>query len=315
MTRLLSLAAAACVATLALPACEDVDDVGKNDRDERRGPTEEGVTRTAAVKTSVLLLPLAKKAADDVDRAAGVEIDIQAIGSNDALAALCAGQTEVALANRRMTRAERELCTENGIEPVPSFVAHQVVALYKHENLEIECLTVEQLRSLWRPGSEVKRYSDLGSGLPDVPVRLITYPPRSAAFEFFARRITGAERPLRDDARRVTDRLRFADVVRSTPGSLAFAPSGLAVVDEERLRPVAVDAGGGCVRPSADNVQSGAYETLSAPLYMYSTRRSLREPSVKRFVDYILDASDDVAGYPGLVPPDPARQPEAEPRP
>jgi phosphate transport system substrate-binding protein len=306
----LFILAVACLTGGTVSACEDSDD---QRLDDSGGPTAAGVTSTATVKSSVALLPLAKKAADVVDRPPGFEVDVEATGSEDALAALCAGQVEVALSNREMSEAEREVCEENGIRPVGSLVAHQAVAVRRHEGLDIRCLTTGQLRRLWRPDSDVQRYSELGAGLPDRPVRLITYPPRSAAFELFARKITPAERPLREDARRVADRLDFERIVRATPGALAFAPFDLGR-NQQRLLLVAVDAGGGCVIPSAETVRSGAYEPLSAPLYMYPSRRSLREPAVKRFVDYVLDASREVAGYPGLVPPEPAGFPEAEPR-
>ncbi len=67
--------------------------------------------------------------------------------------------------------------------------------------------------------------------------------------------------------------------MRATPGALAFAPFDIGR-EEQRPPVVAVDAGGGCVSPSAQTVRSGAYEPLSAP----------------------------------LVPPEPAAFPEAEPR-
>lgn len=312
--RALVILTAVCLAGAALAACEDVDDPGQDDPGEPRGPTAEGVTYRATVKSSVALLPLAKKAADVVDRPPGVEVDVRATSSEDALASLCAGQIEVALSNRGMSDAERRVCGENGIRPIGAVVAHQVVAVHRHEGLDVRCLTTRQLRRLWRPGSDVQRYSELAPGLPDRPVRLIAYPPRSAAFEFFARKITGAERPLREDARRVADRLDFESIVRETPGALAFAPYDAPRPDEQRLALVAVDGGGGCVRPTVETVRSGAYEPLSAPLYMYSAGGSLRERAVKEFVDYVQDASRDVASYPGLVAPKPAPHPEADPR-
>jgi len=297
-----------------LAACEDEQDIAKDDPGERRGPTEAGVSRVAVVETSVVLLPLAKKAADTVGRPAGVSVDIKATSSDDALTSLCAGKAEVALSNRAISDAERQVCEQNGLDPVRSLAAHQVVALYREKGLDIRCLTVKQLRKLWRPESEVQRYSELGPGLPDRPVRLITYAPTSAAFELFGRRITGGEHSLRPAARRVADRLRFGRVVRTTPGALAVGPYGLPLLGGQGLGLVAVDAGRGCVRPSADAVQSGDYRPLSAPLFMYATRRSLEKVAVKSFVDYVLDEPHAVASYPGVVPPDPAEQPEAEPR-
>lgn len=311
LVRLLTFPLAA-IAAAALTACGEVEDVARNDRGERRGPTEGGVSHVVRVEASILLLPLAKKASDVVDRPAGVEVELKATTSGKALARLCAGKADGGLSDRRMTEAERGVCEANGISPVRSLVAHQVVALYRHERLAIGCLTVEQLRRLWRPGSQVERYSELGRALPERRVKLIAYPTQSAAYEFFARQITGAERPLREDARAV-DRLDFEREVSSTAGSLAFGPYAHPPAGA-RPRLVAVNAGRGCVRPSAETVQSGAYRPLSAPLFMYSTRAELARAPVKAFVDYILDNPREVASYPGVVPPERAEYPEAEPR-
>lgn len=305
--------AAACLVFVALTGCGDADDVASNDRGERRGPTEAGVSRTAVVATSTLLLPLAKRAGDAVAREPGIDVESRATGSRRALARLCARKAQVALSNRTMTEAERAVCEANGITAVRSLVAHHVVALYRHERLPIDCLTVDQLRRLWRRGSDVDRYSELTSGLPDRPIRLIAYPPESATFELFAHRVTGGEHGLRAGVRSVADRLRFEREVRSTPGALAFGPYTRDLVGEHPAL-VAVNAGDGCVAPGASTAQSGAYTPLSRPLFMYSTRQALTKRPAKAFVDYVLDDPQRVAQYSGVVPPKRAQIPEAEPR-
>ncbi len=296
-----------------LTACGENDDVARNDPGERRGPTEEGESGTAMVAASVLLLPLAERAADVVARPAGVGVEVKATESDVALARLCARKVHVALSNRKMNAADRAVCRENGVDPVRSLAGHHAVALYRHPGLRIDCLSVPQLKRLWRRASEIERYSDLGPGLPDREVRLISYPPGSAAYELFARRLTPDGEPLRAGARSVADRLRLDREVRSTPGSLAFGPYTRAF-GGERPELVAVDGGRGCVTPSARTVQSGAYTPLSRPLFLYSTRRALERPPVKAFVDYVLDAPREVAAYSGVLPPDRPQRPEAEPR-
>jgi phosphate transport system substrate-binding protein len=310
---LLSPLATACLACLILTGCGGVDDVARNDPGERRGPTEEGGSRTAVVATSVLLLPLAKKAGEVVAREPGIDVDYRVVGSRVALTQLCSRKAQVALSNTAMTEAQRAVCEENGVDPVRSLVAHHVIALYRHGSLEIGCLTVSQLRRLWSAGSKVDRYSELGPGLPDRPVELIAYPPQSAAYEFFSRALTGDEHALREQVRSVADRLRFEAGVRSTPGALAFGPYTRALVGE-RPRLVAVDAGKGCVTPGPRTVRSGAYAPLSRPLFMYSTRQALTTGPAKALVDYVLDEPRRVAQYPGIVPARRAQIPEAEPR-
>ncbi len=301
------------LAALVLAACGEVDDVGRNDPGERRGPAEDGVSRVVRVDAALVLRPLAKRAGEAVGRSPGVDVEERTADSAEVLARLCARKVEVALSDRRLTEAEREVCEANGVTPVRSLVAYHVVALYRSAGLRIRCLTVNQLRRLWRPASEVERWGDLGPGLPDRPVRLITYPPTSAAYELFARQIAGDEHPLRKDARSVENRLHFEREVRSTPGSLGVGPYSRSLTGE-RPQLVAVDGGRGCVTPSRETVQSGRYRPLSAPLFMYSTRRALERDPVRDFVDYVLDNPREAAQYAGVVPPERSEYPEAEPR-
>jgi phosphate transport system substrate-binding protein len=56
------------------------------------------------------------------------------------------------------------------------------------------------------------------------------------------------------------------------------------------LRAVSIDGGDGCVEASVETVQSGEYEPLSRPLFIYVNRESLdAKLQVDAFLAFILD--------------------------
>src|SRR5699024_3876930 len=74
-----------------------------------------------------------------------------------------------------------------------------------------------------------------------------------------------------------------------------------------RLNAVAIDSGDGCVTPSTETVESGAYTPLSRPLFIYVAAEAAdRNPILEGYVEYYLsdEAREWIAdsGYPVLAP-------------
>jgi phosphate transport system substrate-binding protein len=208
------VAAATAIAVVAIAAAggdEDVPDMAPDDPGERRGATESGRSRKVEVSAAVQLLPLAKRTAE-LAPPPGVSVRIRSPGGDVPLTALCSGQVEVALAERRLTADERETCVRNGLPPTAREIGHQAVAVYA-SRLPARCLTLSKLRRLFRPGSPIERYSQLDPSLPDLPVRLLAPVSGHSATELFTRTVTGGEGRLRADLRVVRDTPDFGRIL------------------------------------------------------------------------------------------------------
>jgi phosphate transport system substrate-binding protein len=72
--------------------------------------------------------------------------------------------------------------------------------------------------------------------------------------------------------------------------------------NQDKLKALQIDGGGGCVAPSVETAQSGAYKPLSRPLFVYAKRESLDRPEVKAFVRYMLDNAASIAEEAEFVP-------------
>jgi phosphate transport system substrate-binding protein len=82
---------------------------------------------------------------------------------------------------------------------------------------------------------------------------------------------------------------------------------GFAYLEEnlDKIKAVAIDSGGGCIEPSADNVNAGKYKPLARPLFIYPAKSALKRPEFAAFVTYYLDNVNsfvDETGYIEALP-------------
>jgi len=69
----------------------------------------------------------------------------------------------------------------------------------------------------------------------------------------------------------------------------------------DRLKAVAVDAGGGCVAPSPATIADGSYP-LARPLYVYVSRPALARPEAREFMRFYLATAKAAVEAVGYVP-------------
>ena len=72
--------------------------------------------------------------------------------------------------------------------------------------------------------------------------------------------------------------------------------------NQDKLNAVGVDGGSGCVKPSAETIQSGEYKPLSRPLFMYPSEAALKKPEVKAFIDFVTENYAEIAEAAKIVP-------------
>ena len=70
----------------------------------------------------------------------------------------------------------------------------------------------------------------------------------------------------------------------------------------DKLNLIGVDAGDGCVKPSAQSIQDGSYKPLSRPLFMYPSAKAISKPHVKAFMEYVLENQQQIAEAAQIVP-------------
>jgi phosphate transport system substrate-binding protein len=116
---------------------------------------------------------------------------------------LCAGKIDLVNSERRITRAEWEACQSVGLDVVQFQIASEgvVIAIRSESDVGGDCLTTDQVQEIWRAGSPITNWSQLG--LDDIPLK-VGGPSQSgfpASFDAFGKIVLGSAAPSQNDLR------------------------------------------------------------------------------------------------------------------
>jgi len=213
----------------------------------------DGVTGSVLIDGSSTVFPVAEAVAEEFQILhPQARITVGLSGTGGGFQRFCAGETDLTNASRPITEDERAACEAAGIEFTELRVGWDGLSLIVHpENEFVSCLTVEELRRIWEPGSSVTTWRDVRSEWPDEPIRLYGPGTDSGTFDYFTETINGENRNL--------------------------------------LKLLAVDGGEGCVTPSDETIEDQSYAPLARPLYMYVRNSELERPAVLSFVEFMLE--------------------------
>jgi phosphate transport system substrate-binding protein len=232
-----------------------------------------------------------------------VQITVGVSGTGGGFERFCRGETDISNASRAIKDEEAALCEGAGIE----FVEFQVVndaltVVVNPENDWIDCITTEQLATIWGPDSKVQRWNEVDPSFPDEELTLFGPGTDSGTFDYFTDEINGEEGASRSDYSASEDDNTIVTGVSGERGGLGYF--GFSYYEENRdsLKALAVDAGEGCVAPSTATAQDGTYAPLSRPLFVYVKQESFTRPEVAEFVGFALEHEQELAEAAQYVP-------------
>jgi phosphate transport system substrate-binding protein len=241
--------------------------------------------------------PFVTKAAEDFKDAEGVDVTVGISGTGGGFERFCAGETDLSNASRQIDEEEEALCAEAGVEYLEIRVATDALTnVVNSENDWATCLTVDQLNTIWEPGSKVSNWSQVDPSFPDVPLKLYGAGTDSGTFDYFTDVINGEEGASRTDYQATEDDNVTVQGVSGDRGALGYFGFSYYEENQDRLKALEVDGGNGCVAPSAETAQDGSYTPLSRPLFVYVKRSSFDETeAVRNFMAFMLDNNQTIA--------------------
>ncbi len=266
---------------------------------------EEALTGRLSLDGSSTVAPLMSLAAERFRKVEpGVKISVGTSGTGGGFERFCRGETDVSNASRPIKEEEEALCAENAVTYFPVQVANDGISVVVNkENTWATCLTVEQLKKIWEPGSKVDSWRDVDPKFPDVELDLFGAGTDSGTFDYFTEAIVGEEGASRSDYTPSEDDNITVRGVSGVKGALGYFGLSYYTENADRLKALAVDAGDGCVEPSVETVQDGSYKPLSRPLFSYLSEDALAEkPALEPFLIYLLDNEVKLAKGAKFVP-------------
>ncbi|NJL87197.1 MAG: PstS family phosphate ABC transporter substrate-binding protein [Leptolyngbyaceae cyanobacterium SM1_1_3] len=272
--------------------------------------TEAGsdLSGTIAVDGSSTVFPISEAMAEEFQRAnPDVQITVGASGTGGGFEKFCNGETQISDASREVKPEEIANCEANGIEMIELPVATDALTVVVNpENDWAQCLTIEQLNTVWAPEAEgtVDNWNQVDPSFPDAPLVLYGPGTDSGTFDYFTEIVNGEEGASRSDYTASEDDNVLVQGVVGDTNALGYFGYAYYFENQDSMKAVAVDAGSGCVEPTEENVLGGTYEPLSRPLRIYVSKQAMEEnEAVKAFVDFYLDpANKELVAGTGYVP-------------
>ncbi|HEY3736130.1 MAG TPA: substrate-binding domain-containing protein [Jatrophihabitans sp.] len=239
-------------------------------------------------------------------------------GSDTGYTELCSGKVDMVDSAQRITTTQVSKCQANGLHVVQFEIAADafVIAIKNETDVGGDCLTTTQVGDMFRAGSPVLTWSQLGGGYHAVALHPAGPNETNTDFDLFGAAVFDSTSPSLLNFRSAykafrTDDLARKYVVGKTTRGVAPKVNGRASffrfsyyqLYEEQLRPFEISLPGtrNCIFPSAETITNGQYP-FSRQYMITTTTRSLQRPEVKEFLLHYLSHATSLASAAQLVP-------------
>jgi phosphate transport system substrate-binding protein len=293
------------VMSLVAAGCGGDDDGGTN------APVEEGLSGSITISGSSTVEPISALVAELFNEPnPDVAITVEGPGTGDGFELFCQGEIEVADASRPIDEEEVAACEEGGVAYQELEVALDGITVMVNAESTIECLTPADLYGIFGPESDginstadANTLSSAVGGAGDMPAQdlEVTAPgEESGTYDAFIE-LSGipdlavengvaedASEALRGDYNSSPNDNVIIQAMGESPNAIGFVGFAFAEEAGDTVREVAIDAGDGCVAPTAETIADGSYP-LSRSLFIYpNTQMASENEALQAFVDYYL---------------------------
>lgn len=285
--------------SLLVAACGGSDDGGEGGN--------EALTGSIFISGSSTVEPISSLVAELFsEENPDVEITVEGPGTGDGFELFCNGETDISDASRAIEEDEIEACQANGIDYTELEVAIDGMAvLTSPANGAVTCLSFPDLYALLGPESEgFDSWSDAndlgaevgGSGdYPDAPLVVTAPGEESGTYDSFVELALegiaeerGQDAVTRPDYQASANDNVIIDGIAGTDTSLGWVGFSFYEQNQEVVKALEVDGGGGCVAPTFESISDGSYP-LSRSLYIYvNNAKAAESEALATFVDFYM---------------------------
>ena len=227
-----------------------------------------------------------------------VTIPVRGSGTGAGFEQFCHGRTDIQNASRSILDSEQSLCAANGVEYIELEALRDGIAIFAHpDNHWCDELTVDELRAIWEPGTDVETWADIDSGWPDEEFALYGRDPGSGTFDSYTERLMGEIGAIRDDYSASADTNVIVRGVSGDRHGLGWGGAGYYYENEDELKLIAIEdpdgPADGAVEPTRETVETGAYSPLSRSMYVYININELHREAMRAFSQFYFQEIDE----------------------
>lgn len=240
---------------------------GSDKGSEGEGSGEKSATISISGSTSIG--PLMDVEAEAYKKEnAGVNIEIQQIGSSAGIKNVISGVSEIGMASR-------ELKDEEKAEVSETVIAYDGIGLVVHPSNSVTNLSMEDIKGIYT--GKIKNWKEVGG--EDAPIVVVSRDESSGTRDAFQELVGFTSEELETSA-------TIADGNGSVKTTVATNENAIGYISfeqiDDQVKALKVDE----VEPTADNVLNKSYK-LSRPFIVVYKDSNITEEG-KKFIDYIL---------------------------
>jgi phosphate transport system substrate-binding protein len=262
--------------------------------------------KVIAIDGSSTVYPITEAMAEEFQKIQKVKVTVGESGTGGGFKKFCRGETDISDASRPIAQKEMDACKEAGIQYIELPIAYDALTVVVNsKNDWVKSLTVDELKSIWKPGSSVKNWKQVNSTYPDKAMGLFGPGTASGTFDYFTEAVNGKAKSSRTDYTPSEDDNVLVQGVSGNVGGMAYFGYAYYEANKDKLRaiPIIAKDGAPAVMPSPEAVKDGTYQPLSRPLFIYvNATAAAFKPEVKAFVNFYLENAPKLVAEVKYVP-------------
>lgn len=241
-------------------------------------------------------------------RAAGnrAQIELKETGTTDGFRRFCSGQLDIANASRPINSQELKACARNRIRFIELPIAFDAISVVVHPaNTWAKQISVAELSRLWgrQAQGKIDRWQEVNSKWPDRPIKLCGPGKDSGTYDYFNKAISGQPENARQDYTASEDDNVIAKCVAQNPNALGYFGFSYYKANQGKLRALPIVSSSAAVAPSVASVQSGRYQPLARPLFLYVNDTALSQRNdVQKFTTFVVRNGQRLVEKAGDIP-------------
>lgn len=208
-----------------------------------------------------------------------VKVTVGKTGTGGGFKRFVSGETDISNASRPIKQEEIELCKKNNIEFLELTVCVDGLSVCVNPaNTWCDCISVEQLKALWEPGSKITHWNQLNPAWPKAEIKLYGADTDSGTFDYFTEAIVGKSKASRSDYTPSTEDNVLVRGIEGDKNSLGYFGYSYYDKNRDKLKVLGIiPAGSKPADDKAKSVQSDSSEKAST-----SDNAAPTEPTVDK---------------------------------
>jgi phosphate transport system substrate-binding protein len=265
---------------------------------------------TIRIDGSSTVFPITQAVAEEFQAKQGGRVTIGVSGTGGGFKKFCRKETDITGASRPIKDSEKKLCADNGIEYIELPIAYDGLAVVVHkDNTWVDSMTIAELKKMWSPEAQgtVTKWNQVNPAWPDRDLHLFGAGVDSGTYDYFTAAVVGTEHASRGDFTSSEDDNVLVQGIATDPNALGFFGYAYYADNADELKLIAIDDGDASngtapILPSVETVANGTYQPLSRPIFIYVSRASVENESVKKFIDFYLTQGEPLVKEVGYIP-------------